>query len=75
MPKPIHERVRETLRKQELARRKAEQAPIDRRIAARIAADVRIERGIDRALQTGVAKTRREQDALDREMLGDLSSF
>lgn len=67
--KSIHERVRATLAKQEAARKKAEQAPINRRIAAQAAADARIERGIDEALRTGVAKTRREQEALDRELL------
>lgn len=68
MAKSIQERVRATLAKQEAARKKAEQAPINRRMAAQAAADTRIERGIERALESGIAKTRREQEALDREL-------
>lgn len=56
MAKSIQERVRAQLAKQEAARKKAEQAPVNRRAAAQYAADVRIERGMERAMETGVAR-------------------
>lgn len=72
--KSIHERVRAAQEKRErdakrAAARGPEQIAINRRAGAQAAADMRIERGIDRALQTGIAKTRREQRALDSEYL------
>lgn len=70
--KSIHERVRAAQEKREreakkTAARSPEQIALNRRMGALAAADVRIEKGIDRALTTGIARTKREQRALDYE--------
>ncbi len=75
MAKSIHERVRAALAKAEKERKAAEYKagePARRAAAGRFAADVRRERGIERALESGVARNKAERDALYRDMLGDV---
>lgn len=66
----LYEKVRRLQAKAEKARKAAEYKKGEsarRSFAAECAAERRIEAGIERALQTGVAKTRREQEAIDNE--------
>jgi hypothetical protein len=72
--KTIYERVRAAQAKAEKARKAAEYKagePERRAAAGRFAADVRRERGIDRALETGIARNRTERNALLRELVGE----
>jgi hypothetical protein len=67
MAKSIQERLRAALAKQEAdAKKKADRANDAhwRKLESR---DARIDRGIERALRTGVARTEVEQRALDIE--------
>lgn len=72
--KSIYERVRAAQAKAEKARKAAEykaREPERRAAAGRFAADVRRERGIDRARETGVARNRAEREALLRDLVGE----
>jgi hypothetical protein len=74
MAKSIYERVRAAQAKAEKDRKAAEYKagePARRAAAGRFAADVKRERGIERALETGVARNRAERDALYRDLIGD----
>ncbi len=74
MAKSIYERVRAAQAKAEKERKAAEYkaGESERRAAAgRFAADVKRERGIERALETGVARNRAERDALYRDLIGE----
>jgi hypothetical protein len=72
--KSIYERVRAAQAKAEKERKAAEwkAGEADRRSAAgRFAADVKRELGIERALETGVARNRAERDALYHDLVGE----
>lgn len=74
MPKSIYERVRAATAKAEKERKAAEYKTGEsarRAAAGRFAADVRRERGIERALETGVATNRAEREALYHDLIGE----
>lgn len=65
----IYQRVRATVAKQDAKRAKAEQAPINRRLGALRAAEMRRERRIE-ALRNGTATPRNaREDAIQCEQL------
>lgn len=78
MAKSIYERVRAAQAKAEKARKAADYkaGEASRRAAAgRFAADVRRERGIERALETGIARNHAEREALFADLVGDVEGL